>query len=97
MRRARRVRVLYPLTILATWFHEMGHGLCGSRRRVRHLWQRFPGEALLDEGRQEFCEGPERSACEITPGVVFSLLILSRLANNLHNMQNITSVGGWIP
>jgi hypothetical protein len=40
-------------------------------RGVRHFWQRFPGEALFDEARQQFCEGPDifADAFQIRSGI----------------------------
>ena len=49
--------LLYPFTILATWFHEMGHGLAAilDRRAVRaagDLPRRLGRRAVADPGRR---------------------------------------------
>lgn len=77
--------VLYPFTILATWFHEMGHGLCamllGGTFVGLHLWPDGSGYAVYSgaESLGRFGTALVAAAGPLGPAVAGSLLILVSL------------------
>jgi len=77
--------ILYPLTILATWFHEMGHGLCalmlgGSFHRL-DLFSTGAGLAAYsgDLFLGQFGRALVAAAGPIGPALAGSLLILASI------------------
>jgi hypothetical protein len=77
--------LLYPLTILATWFHEMGHGLCamllGGSFVALHLSPDGSGFAIHSATRVLGRPGLAlvAAAGPLGPAVAGSLLILCSL------------------
>lgn len=90
--------LLYPLTILATWFHEMGHGIAamatGSSFERLLIYSNGSGVAQLmtpvDESRAQLAvvaaSGP------LGPAVAGALLIVA--SRNIHHARRALSVLG---
>ncbi|GGD81112.1 M50 family metallopeptidase [Croceicoccus mobilis] len=78
--------VLYPFTILATWFHEMGHGLvallAGARFDHLVIFPNGSGYAriLSDVDRYRIADAIISASGPLGPAIAGSLLIISSRA-----------------
>jgi hypothetical protein len=84
--------LLYPLTILATWFHEMSHGIAamatGSRFERLLIFSSGSGVAqiLTPNGDSRFQVAVVAASGPMGPAVAGALLIIA--SRNIHGARN---------
>lgn len=73
-------KVLYPLALLGTWAHEMGHGigalLTGNRFEELELYRSLGGQALIG-GAEGFSQVVVSSAGLIGPAVLGAMVMIA--------------------